>query len=158
MHSRKLRRPTPWFTDDIQKKIKDKNHAKCLFERTGNLDDRLVFRKLKNDLKHTIRQAKLDFLQSALSQSKSNPLRAAYMWSCVNNIIGCFKAHKLISEEISLDSINCYFNSAALTPLIRVQSHLSYPLLIILMMCFYSVKSPPLQCYAILNHLTPKSL
>ena len=73
VHSRKLRHPTPWFTDAIQKKIKDKNHAKCVFERTGNLDDRLVFR-LKNDLKHTIRQAKSDFLQSALSQSKNNPL------------------------------------------------------------------------------------
>ena len=116
VHSRKSRRPTPWFTDDIQKKIKDKNQAKCVFERTGNLDDRLVFRKLENNLKHTMRQAKLDFLQSALSQSRSNPWRAAYMWSCVNNIIGRFKAHKLISEEVCLDSINCYFNSAALTP------------------------------------------
>ena len=40
------------------------------------------------------------------------------MWSCVNSVIGRFKAHKLISE-ISLDSVNslnCYFNSAGLTP------------------------------------------
>ena len=116
VRSKKSRRPTPWFTDAIQKKIKDKNHAKRVFERTGSLDDRLVFRKLKNDLKHTIRQAKLNFLQSALSQSKSNPSKAAYMWSCVNSVIGRFKAHKLISEEISLDSVNCYFSSAALTP------------------------------------------
>ena len=61
-----------------------------------------MFRKLKNDLKRTIHHAKLNFLQSALStQSKSNPSKAAY---------------KLISEEISLDYVNCYFNSAALTP------------------------------------------
>ena len=38
------------------------------------------------------------------------------MWSCVNSVIGQFKAHKLFFEEISLDSVNCYFNSAALTP------------------------------------------
>ena len=38
------------------------------------------------------------------------------MWSCVNSVIGRFHAHKLISEAISLDSVNCYFNSAALTP------------------------------------------
>ena len=61
--SKKSRCPASWFPDAIQKKIKDKNHAKRVFERTGNLDDRLVFRKLKNDLKRTaIRQEKLDFL------------------------------------------------------------------------------------------------
>ena len=93
----------------LSRKIKAKNRAKRVFERTGNLDDKLVFRKLKNDLKYTIRQAKLDFLQSTLAQSKSNPSRAAYMWSCVNDIIGRSKGHKLISDEISLDSLNCFF-------------------------------------------------
>ena len=72
--------------------------------------------------------------------------------------IGRFKAHKLIFEDISLDSINCYFNFAALTPHHQSAKSFELPLLIILMMCFYSVKSPPLQCYVILNHLTPKSL
>lgn len=66
MRSRKSKRPTPWFSDTIQKKIEEKNCAKHVFEHTGNLEDRCVFRRLKNDLKHTIRQAKLDFLQSTL--------------------------------------------------------------------------------------------
>ena len=37
------------------------------------------------------------------------------MWSCVNDITGHSKARKLVSEDISLDSINYYF-SFALTP------------------------------------------
>ena len=69
----KSRCPTPWFTDAIQKEIKDKNHAKCIFERTGNLDDRFMFRKLKNDLKHTICQAKLDYIsEGSVSISTCN--------------------------------------------------------------------------------------
>ena len=116
MRSRKSKRPTPWFSDDIQIKIKEKNRAKRVFECTSDLDDRLTFRRLKNDLKHIIRKAKLDFLQSTLSQSKCSPMKAAYMWSCVNDIIGRSKACKLISEDISLDSINYYFSSIALTP------------------------------------------
>ena len=31
-------------------------------------------------------------------------------------IIGRSKGHKLISDEISLDSLNCYFKSVALIP------------------------------------------
>ena len=30
VHSKKSRQLTPWFTDAIQKKIKDKNHVKCV--------------------------------------------------------------------------------------------------------------------------------
>ena len=106
--SRKSKRPTPWFSGDIQIEIKEKNRAKLVFEHAGDLDDRLTFCRLKNDLKHIIRKAKLDFLQSTLSQSKCNTMKAAYMWSCVNDKIGCSKARKLDSEDISLDSIN-YF-------------------------------------------------
>ena len=68
-----------------------------------------------------IRQAKIDYLQSIMVQSKSSPKsspkRAADLWSRVNNIIGRSKEHKsVVCETLPLDSLNEYFQRVAIGP------------------------------------------
>jgi len=55
----KVRRPTPWFNDSISASIRNKNKAKRTFERSGSDLDRDIYCKLKNELKSSIRQAKV---------------------------------------------------------------------------------------------------
>ena len=77
-----------------------------------------MFKKLKNDLKATICQAKIDYFQSIMLQSKSSPKRAADLWSRVNNIIGCPKELKsVVCDSLSLDSLNEYFQIVAVGPM-----------------------------------------
>ena len=116
--SKRSKRPTPWFTPEIADKIKAKNKGKHLFERMQLESDKARYKKLKNNLKLTIRQAKIDHLQSSLSQIKSSPAMAAQMWRRVNSIIGR-PAHSVpkCSDDLSLqlDSINNFFQNVALT-------------------------------------------
>ena len=115
--SKKSKRPTPWFSDILSEKIKLKNKAKRKFDRSGDSGDKLIFQKLKNDLKATVRQAKIDYLQSIMLQSKSSFKRTADLWSRVNNIIGRLKEHKsVVCDSLSLDSLNDYFQTVAVGP------------------------------------------
>ena len=41
--SRRAKRPTPWFTDCIATKIKEKNHAKQIAAQSGDERDREVY-------------------------------------------------------------------------------------------------------------------
>ena len=102
------------------KKIKFKNVAKRKFIRSGDSCDKLIFQKLKNDLKSSIRQAKINYLQSIMLQSRSSPRRAADLWTCVNHIIGHFKQHKSITcDTLPLDLLNGH-RGLLLVLLIRV--------------------------------------
>ena len=84
----KARRPTPWFTDTISTSIRNKNNAKRTFERSGSDLDRDIYRKLKNELKSSIRKAKVDYLKSSIAMAKSCPQMAAQMWVRVNSVLG----------------------------------------------------------------------
>ena len=53
--SKRSKRPTPWFTPEIADKIIAKNKAKHVFERTRLESDKARYKKLKNNLKSTIR-------------------------------------------------------------------------------------------------------
>ena len=44
--------------------------------------------RLKNELKVIIRGAKTSYLKDAVSKAKANPRLAAYIWKCVNGVIG----------------------------------------------------------------------
>ena len=107
---RKQRGLLPGFLMLFQKN-KLKNKAKRKFDKYGDSGDKLMFQKLKNDLKATIRQVKIDYLQSIMLQSKSSPKRAADLWSRVNNIIGPF-----LCDSLSLDSLNEHFQTVAVGP------------------------------------------
>ena len=115
--SKNSRRPTPWFSDALSEKIKLKNRAKQKFDRSGDPGDKLIFQKLRNDLKATIHQAKIDYLQSIMLQSKSFPKRAADLWARINIIIGRSKQHKSVACDIlPLDSLNEHFQRVAIGP------------------------------------------
>ena len=109
--SRRAKRPTPWFTDYIATKIKEKHHAKRIAAQSGDESDREVYRKLKNELKVIIREAKTTYLRNAVSQAKANPKLAAYMWKCVNGVIGHDNSRKTeFPQGSSLDIINEFFS------------------------------------------------
>ena len=80
LKSEKSKRPTPWFTLEIANKSKLKNKAKRIFEKTQLESDRARFKSLKNNLKSTICQAKIDYLKSSLSQVRSSLRMTAQMW------------------------------------------------------------------------------
>jgi len=112
--SKRSKRPTIWFTPEIADKIKAKNKAKHLFERTQLESDKARYKKLKNNLKLTIRQAKIDHLQSSLSQIKSSPAMAAQMWRKVNSIIGRPVSQCSNDLALPLDSINNFFSKCCI--------------------------------------------
>ena len=111
------RRHTPWFSEDIKKAIQQKNKARMVAEHSGNPDDFLVYRKLKNSLKTLVRSNKLEHLQDVLRQSRKFSHMASKLWEQVNEIIGRKKLQKLVSVggQLSLDQINNFFRTVAIS-------------------------------------------
>ena len=111
----KSRRPTPWFNENISTLIRRKNKAKQAFERSRTDSDGAIYRKLKNELKAFIRQAKIDYLKSSITKAKSCPQMAAQMWAQVYSVLG----RKAVKEDkklsLSLDLINDHFQTVAVT-------------------------------------------
>jgi len=51
-----------------------------------------------------------------VSQARSNRKLAAYMWKCVNSVIGRDKSHTAgLPQGVSLDVINDFFQSVAIS-------------------------------------------
>ena len=71
---------TPWFSDSIARMIKEKQRARHLAQRTGNVDNWSMYRRLKNQLKAIVRQAKVDYLLCAIRQSRQCSRKAAYTY------------------------------------------------------------------------------
>ena len=94
-----------------------KNSARHRAQKSGSSADWIAYRKCKNDLKATICQAKIKYLRSSTEQSKRCPQKAAYMWSCINEVIGRFKQKSsTVNDPVSLDSINDFFQTLAISP------------------------------------------
>ena len=115
MTSRKSKRPTPWFNDDILQQIKLKNRAKRTFVRSRLEEDEITYKKYKNKLKTTIREAKINSLTFLMSKAKVCPQLAAHLWSRVNSIIGRRKCMNGATPQLSLDSINDHFQNVAIS-------------------------------------------
>ena len=100
--------------------IADKIHesiAKRKAEKSCDPVDKEQFRKEQNKLKVMVQQAKIDYLQSSVLQSKNCPQKASYMWSCVNNVFGRTKTKKhASSDSLNLDSLK-HFQTIAVTSL-----------------------------------------
>ena len=110
-------RPTPWLTPALSSAIKQKKQAKRRADSTANDADIALYKKLKNQLKCHVREAKLGYLKQLLLQTRNNPHSAADLWSGVNNIIGRYRARKnnTINTTLSLDSINDFFRTIAIS-------------------------------------------
>ena len=116
VHSRRSNRPTPWFSDDIRQLITSKNKTKCQADRSSNLDDRHYFQQLKNKLKTSIRQAKVDYLQMLMQRSRSNLAHAADVWSHVSVVFGRnTQSHIAPMDSPALNSINDHFQTVAIS-------------------------------------------
>ena len=111
----KARRPTPWFNKNILARIRAKNKAKQAFEKSGSDSDGDIYRRMKNELKASICQAKIDYLKSSITKAKSCPQMAAQMWAWVNSVLG----QQVVNEDgklsLSLDVINDHFQNIAVT-------------------------------------------
>ena len=99
----KSKRSSPWFNDDILQQIKLKNKAKRIFERSTLEEDENVYKKLKNQLKTAIRNAKINSLTSLMTKAKVYPQLAAHLWTQVNSIIGRQKCVNKPTSVLSLD-------------------------------------------------------
>jgi len=111
----KARRPTLWFSENISASIQAKNKTKRTFERSGSGNDRNIYHRLKNKLKASIRQAKIDYLKSSMAKAKSCPQMAAQMWAHVNSVSGRQEVKKDNKISLSLDVINDHFQNIAVT-------------------------------------------
>ena len=49
-----------------------------------------------------------------MSLARANPKQAAYMWQCVNGVIGRDNSQKMVSTGVSLDIINEFFKLVAI--------------------------------------------
>ena len=108
----------PGFLIFFQKKLSLKTRQNESSIDLVDSNGKLIFQKLKNDFKATVRQTKINYLQSIVLQSKSSPKRAADLWSRVNNIISRPKEHKsVVCDSLSLDSLNDYFQTVAVGPM-----------------------------------------
>jgi len=112
---RKARRPTPWFNENISASIRAKNKAKQTFERSGSDSDRNIYRRLKNELKASICQAKIDYLKSSMAKAKSCPQMAAQIWARVNSVLGRQEVKEDNKLSLPLDVINDHFQNIAVT-------------------------------------------
>ena len=97
--------------------IHDKQKAKVHAERTRDPGDFEQYRRLKNKLKMQIKSAKLKYLRGILGRMKDNPHSAFDLWQAINQIIGRSGTIKSkLPGNLSLDSINNFFRTVAITP------------------------------------------
>jgi len=77
------KRPTSWFTDHISELISLKNKVKHKANGFGDPVDETLYSQMKNHLKVAIRQAKLTYLESLMSQNWRMPSCAVEVWNYV---------------------------------------------------------------------------
>ena len=125
--SQKSKRPTPWFNNEILQQIKLKNKAKRIFERSRLEGDGIIYKKYKNELKTSIRNAKINCLKSLMTKAKLCPQLAADLWSQVNSIIGRRQCINKTTPMLSLDLVNDQFQNVAITSQHKPASHFVLP-------------------------------
>lgn len=103
--SRYSHHPTPWLIQALSSAIKQKMQAKQRADSTMNDADITLYKKMKNQLKYHIHEAKLSYLKQLLLQTKHNLHSAAKLWSGVNNVIGRYYVCKnnTLNTILSLD-------------------------------------------------------
>ena len=108
--------PTPWLSPSLLLDIKKKHQARRKAEKTGSDDDVLYYKKLKNRLKHLVREAKLSYVQKLIVEAKNDPRLSGGLWSGINNVMGHYRRkNSAMDVSLSSESLNDYFRSAAVT-------------------------------------------
>jgi hypothetical protein len=106
--SRVKNRYKPWVTPDHVKLMyqRDLLHKKAV--RTCDKDIWSQYRKLRNQITKTIKDAKLNFYDTLLSENKSNPKR---FWKELSKIMPTKVNTKSIPNNMSADDFNIYFGN-----------------------------------------------
>ena len=113
LHSVHSRWSKTTFSDDIRQLITYKNKAKHQADRSGDPDDKRCFQWLKNELKTSVRQAKVDYLQMLIQRSRANP---AGVWSHVNTVFGRnIRNCTAPMDSLALNQINDHFQTVAIS-------------------------------------------
>ena len=95
-----------------------KNQAKKRAEWSNLEGDWIIYRACKNNLKSLIRQAKLDFISSSISCTKSCSHVTAQLWSCISIVLNRSTLPPAsLNAPIPLDTLNHFFQTVAVTPL-----------------------------------------
>ena len=116
VQSRKSHRSTPWLTQSLLSAIKQKKQAKRKAQQTNSDEDVLLYRQLKNNLKCLVREAKINYVKTLISQARQNPQSAGELWRGVNDVLGCYQVRgSEMGFDLSLDSINDFFRTVATT-------------------------------------------
>ena len=68
------------------------------------------YRKLKNQLKIYVREAKLSYLKELLQKAREDPRLSAQLWSGVNNVLGRCRSHcDGVTCPLSPERVNNFF-------------------------------------------------
>ena len=74
------------------------------------------YKKIKNQFKSSIHQAKSVCLSSLLKQSRKSSQLASQLWSEINHIIGRTASHNSVeSKNVLLDILNEHFRNVAIS-------------------------------------------
>ena len=66
-------RPAPWLSSSLLEAIRRKQRAKRKAELSGDSNDLMDYKQLKNYLKICTRQAKLSYIQQLISEARRAP-------------------------------------------------------------------------------------
>ena len=113
---KRSRHPTPWLTPSLLSAIKQKKQAKRKAEQSNDDADIQLYKRLKNQLKHLVNEAKISYVRCMILKTRKNPRSAGHLWCGVNNIIGRYKLRdSVLDTALSLDTVNDFFRSIAVT-------------------------------------------
>ena len=94
------------------------NQAKKKAEWSNLEGEWIIYKACKNTLKHFIRQAKLHFISGCISSTKSCLHVVVQLWSRINVVLNRSNSPPAsLNVPISLDSLNNFFQTVAITPL-----------------------------------------
>ena len=114
--SKRSRRPTPWMTSVLKDAIRAKAQAKRKANISESDSDIAFYKQLKNKLKHLVHEDKLVYIKELILQSKKDPHSAGQLWRGVNDVIGRYQVqNSVLDDAISLDTVNDFFRSVAIT-------------------------------------------
>ena len=109
------------------------------------------YRKLKNQLKIYVHEAKLSYLKELLQKARKDPRLSAQLWSGVNNILGRCRSHcDGVTCPLSPDRVNNFFQNVAIScdhqpacnfippsPSINAVRSFEFSFMIHLLFCYY---------------------
>ena len=109
-------RPAPWVSSSLLEAIRKKQQAKRKAELSGDSNDLMKYKQLKNYLKICTRQAKLSYIQQLISEARRAPHLSGQLWAGVNSVLGRHQRKQAsVDTSLSLDSVNAFFRSIVVT-------------------------------------------